>query len=667
MIRTYTQFLLLTLCAALCAATTRAQQSLVINGLGHATAPLDGTWQFHIGDDLAWASPAYDDSAWQPIQVGRTWETQGHRNYTGFAWYRRHIVINNSAGIDLGLLLPRVENSCDVYWNGVLIGSYGRVSPHPVWYENPLYRSFPLRPPYTGVLAIRVWKAPHIAFSDAQEGGLVSIPLVGNSAALAAQKKLVSYAWLRASLYGLTLMLLTAIVAMLALLGWLRDRRQWMLFWLALCMIHPLAIIPFADIPGSTYIPGLLDFRWSYGLVALAVGIGDISLWFLLLYLLGLRENNRLVRWTFIMAIIDLVFNGLDGSLQLFDWIHWPNRLFLALDIGFTIPALLIEAYALVLIVFAFRKRLDAARWFLAIAALTANLTLAFGNWFSLGMRWTHNTLANQFSVPLFSIFGSQFSALTLADTFLFAAILYAAWRYSAEQSSRQSRLEQEFRSAQEVQRLLIPANPPATPGFSVETVYLPAAEVGGDFFHIQPASDGSLLIIAGDVSGKGLKAAMTVSAIIGALRNEPSRQPATVLRNLNRILHGHITGFAACTAALISASGEMILGNAGNLAPYLNGKELPLESGLPLGILADTTCTEATRQLNPNDRLTFVSDGVVEAANPQRELFGFDRTQAISTQPAAAIASAAQTFGQQDDISVISITLHPQPAAAMA
>ena len=636
--------------------------------LGQSVVSLDRGWKFHTGDDLAWASPAYDDSAWQPIQVGRTWETQGHRNYTGYAWYRRHLVINSDpATLDLGLLLPRVENSCDVYWNGVFIGSYGRVSPHPVWYENPLYRSFPLRPPYTGVLAIRVWKAPHIAFSDAQEGGLVSIPLVGNSAALAAQKKLVSYAWLRASLYGLALMLLTAIVAMLALLGWLRDRHQWMLFWLALCMIHPLAMIPFADIPGSTYIPGLLDFRWSYGLVALAVGIGDISLWFLLLYLLGLRENTRLVRWTFIMAIIDLVFNGLDGSLQLFDWIHWPNRLFLALDIGFTIPALLVEAYALVLIVFAFRKRLDAARWFLAIAALTANLTLAFGTWFSLGTRWTHNTLANQFSVPLFSIFGSQFSALTLADTFLFAAILYAAWRYSTEQSLRQNQLEQEYRSAQEVQQLLIPAAPPETPGFTVESVYLPAAEVGGDFFQILPASDGSLLIVVGDVSGKGLKAAMTVSTIVGALRNEKERQPAAVLSRLNQVLYGHISGFVACTAALIDANGKMTIANAGNIAPYRNGEELAVESGLPLGILADTTYTEATHRLNPNDRLTFVSDGVVEAANPQRELFGFDRTQAISTQPAAAIASAAQSFGQQDDISVLSITLLPALKEALA
>jgi len=665
MIRTHTQFLLLTLCIALCSATAHAQQPLVINGLGRTSVPLGGTWQFHIGDNLAWESPAYDDSAWQPIQVGRTWETQGHRNYTGFAWYRRHIVINNSAGLDLGLLLPRVENSCDVYWNGILIGSYGRVSPHPVWYENPLYRSFPLRPPYTGVLAIRVWKAPHIAFSDAQEGGLVSIPLVGNSAALAAQKKLVSYAWLRGNFYGLALMLLTAIVAMLALLGWLRDRRQWMLFWLALCMIHPLAMIPFADIPGSTYIPGLLDFRWSYGLVALAVGIGDISLWFLLLYLLGLRENTRLVRWTFIMAIIDFVFNGLDGSLQLFDWIHWPNRLFLALDIGFTIPALLIEAYALVLIAFAFRKRLDAARWFLAIAALTANLTLAFGNWFSLGARWTHNPLANNFGDSLFSIFGSQFTALTLADTFLFAAILYAAWRYSAEQISRQSRLEQEFRSAQEVQRLLIPANPPATPGFSVETVYLPATEVGGDFFHIQPNNDGSLLIVSGDVSGKGLKAAMTVSAIMGALRGCPARRPNDVLAYLNRVLHGNISGFAACTVALIAPGGSLTLANAGNIPPYCNGKELALEPGLPLGIEPEISYTETTHQLNSGDRLTFISDGVVEATNPQRELFGFDRTQAICNEPAASIAGAAKAFGQQDDISVISIAIQPRPVAA--
>jgi len=99
-----------------------------------------------------------------------------------------------------------------------------------------------------------------------------------------------------------------------------------------------------------------------------------------------------------------------------------------------------------------------------------------------------------------------------------------------------------------------------------------------------------------------------------------------------------------------------MTIANAGNLAPYLNGKELAVASGLPLGILAEGSYEETRYQLATNDRLTFLSDGVVEATNEKRELFGFERTQQISNQAAAAIADTAKNFGQEDDISVVTV-----------
>jgi phosphoserine phosphatase RsbU/P len=105
-----------------------------------------------------------------------------------------------------------------------------------------------------------------------------------------------------------------------------------------------------------------------------------------------------------------------------------------------------------------------------------------------------------------------------------------------------------------------------------------------------------------------------------------------------------------------------MTLANAGNLPPYRNGQELDVESGLPLGITPDVCYSETTFQLNPNDRVTFVSDGVVEATNKRR------RTQAISTQSASAIAEAAKQFGQHDDITVLTLTLTtPSLKAALA
>ncbi len=94
---------------------------------------------------------------------------------------------------------------------------------------------------------------------------------------------------------------------------------------------------------------------------------------------------------------------------------------------------------------------------------------------------------------------------------------------------------------------------------------------------------------------------------------------------------------------------------NAGHLAPYHNGKELVAPPALPLGLVPEPAFVEQTVQLAPGDRLTLVTDGVPEATY-RGELFGFERTGAISLSPAAAIADAAISYGQEDDITAISI-----------
>ena len=149
---------------------------LIMQGLGFATVPLDGAWQFHPGDDSAWASPKLDDSTWEPIQVGRAWEGQGHPGYTGFAWYRRHLMCawrtyqlesRPAIAIRGGCLRGLLERRTG--------GEPGQGSPHPVWYLQAPPTRFVLGPPQSGVLAIRVWKAPHLFISGPDEGGLVSI------------------------------------------------------------------------------------------------------------------------------------------------------------------------------------------------------------------------------------------------------------------------------------------------------------------------------------------------------------------------------------------------------------------------------------------------------------------------------------------------------------
>jgi serine phosphatase RsbU (regulator of sigma subunit) len=103
-------------------------------------------------------------------------------------------------------------------------------------------------------------------------------------------------------------------------------------------------------------------------------------------------------------------------------------------------------------------------------------------------------------------------------------------------------------------------------------------------------------------------------------------------------------------------AGGKLTIANAGHIAPYVAGKELRLENGLPLGLAAGSTYAECLFQLAPDEHLTLLTDGVVEARDKTGALFGFERTAAISSQPADQIARAAELFGQDDDITVLTI-----------
>jgi serine phosphatase RsbU (regulator of sigma subunit) len=210
----------------------------------------------------------------------------------------------------------------------------------------------------------------------------------------------------------------------------------------------------------------------------------------------------------------------------------------------------------------------------------------------------------------------------------------------------------------------MIPQEKIQTPGFEVDSIYNPANEVGGDFFHVQPTEEGGLLVIIGDVAGKGLKAAMNVSMLMGALRRTPERSPARILESLNRVLTGS-ESFTTCQVALFSANGEVVLANAGHLPPYLNSQEITLPGGLPLGVLDDNTYEEVRLYLHPGDRILLMSDGVVEARQPSGELFGFERVHNLTGQSAFYIADAAKAFGQEDDITILTIRRLAQAMAA--
>lgn len=171
------------------------------------------------------------------------------------------------------------------------------------------------------------------------------------------------------------------------------------------------------------------------------------------------------------------------------------------------------------------------------------------------------------------------------------------------------------------------------------------------------------MLIVIGDVSGKGMPAAMAVSLLVSTFRTlaHYTQSPGEILRAMNqRMLTRSSGGFTTCLVLRVDPDGTLTAANAGHISPYVGRIELSLENGLPLGLSADSVYSETTRRLGSGEPLTLVTDGVIEARNASGELFGFDRTAAITTQPAEAIAQAAQAFGQEDDITVLTLTFSP-------
>jgi serine phosphatase RsbU (regulator of sigma subunit) len=254
---------------------------------------------------------------------------------------------------------------------------------------------------------------------------------------------------------------------------------------------------------------------------------------------------------------------------------------------------------------------------------------------------------------------GWRWAVTPAAIILLGAATLVIYVRDLIDDRREKQRMSAELEAARSVQQVLIPEQIPAIPGFSIHAVYTPYGEVGGDFFQILPVGASGVLIVIGDVSGKGMPAAMTVSLLVGTVRTlaHYTQNPAEILSAMNaRMLSRSHGGFTTCLVLRADADGKLTIANAGHIAPYLAGKELPLENGLPLGLAAETTYSESTFQLTPSQQLTLLTDGVVEARDKSGALFGFERTAAGSRESAEKVSQAAQAFGQDDDITVLTV-----------
>jgi hypothetical protein len=647
-------------------AVTPRISTLRIDALGKGTVTLKDRWQFHTGDDPAWATPSLDDTQWEEITAEQPWGPQGHPDYTGFAWYRRHIVVSPGYGApsDIALLIRHVDDAYELYWNGALIGGNGTLPPHPVWFNEPPTQTYGLGQARNGILAIRVWKAPLISYDTGELGGFVTAPVIGSPEAIAAQKAMIDYGWLRRRQFLFALDFLYGLVAALCSFAWLRDRRQWILFWMAGFALAPIAIL-FLDGLGLPW-----PFNISLGLQQPLYSLEDISLWFMLIWFLQLDGHRRLIRFTTIVACVNLGCTLLDGSLEMLGWTsRWSDSIQFW-DAILTAILTVTEFMPLVLVTLAVVKRirLDLIRWTVAITALLTVMMSVIQIAVSQGSRFTHWTLSEHFTAPLFILNGNPITPYLLFRTLLIFALIFAVLRYYAHTRLRRNALEQELQSVRELQKVLIPDTPPTVPGFTLTGAYRPAQEVGGDFFQVIPMEDNATLVILGDVSGKGLRAAMAVSLIVGVVHALaplfPS--PAELLEQLNHRLNGRMQGgFATCIAIVLHPDGNCVLASAGHPSPFLNGRELSLEGALPLGLIDNAVYEESPLRFGIGDQLALYTDGLLEARNPSGELFSFKRLESLFAAKATAeeATQAAVNFGQDDDITVLTLTrLRPDP-----
>jgi hypothetical protein len=619
-----------------------------------------------MGDDQAWAQPAIDDATghdgWEQVTADAPLGTQGHTNFAGYGWYRKHIDLTTAPGVpaDIALYIPAIDDVYAVYWNGVKMAEYGSFPPHLVPYVQVFPQTYGLGPIRSGVLAVRVYKLPLSSVDDGTAGGFEGAPSLGSPQAIAQLRAASNYKWLQHAQIQFGLTVLYVLVSMLSFIFWLRDRRQKLLFWVAVFCFMPLLETIFNVM--RLQVSGIL----LQSLIQPSIQIREISQWFLLVYLLKLDDSPRLMKWMKIAAWITVPAGALDGGLGFFI-ARLSVPAFTWLDAILTFFILPVEAVPIVLILMArFRKKkLDPATWTVAILAFCSATWYSTSNIALQGVRFTHWTLGSKMFAPVFQFMGNNISVLLILRTLLFIAIVYAVVHWSADYRRRQNSLEQELHSARELQQVLIPEELPSMPGFAVTSAYRPAQEVGGDFFQIIPLDGqdaGSMMILLGDVSGKGLKAAMTVSLIVGAARTAArfTSSPSGILAELNGRLFGRMQGgFATCLALRVSPNGECTLACAGHPAPYLNRQEIELPGALPLGISSDTDYAEKTIQMKEGDSVALYTDGLLEARGPNGEIFSFERLDSLmATQPDAnQAANAAIDFGQDDDITVLTLT----------
>jgi serine phosphatase RsbU (regulator of sigma subunit) len=589
-------------------------------------------WRVQEGDDAAWAQPGFDDSVWKTVELDEQGPSQ-----RGWRWYRLHLKLHENHP-DLALLIDGGEGTYALYVNGVAVaGPEVRSSLH---VSRPTERTVQLDAPGTDVeIALRTHVPPSYANWHLPQFLTVSL---GTPDAIETQRQALQSARLYAALpvIGLNILLIFGGFGAFALQRSQPNQSEYMWLGLYLFLLGTSNLLWGCQLNGV--LPLSMNFLAGDPLIY-AFTIAQIEF----TYSFGGRRVSLPWRVYELLLLAPL-------ALVWMQWEGWlPGAVYLLIEGSIILPAALL----LPILLFLWYRRGNREVGWLILPSLLPAANIALGDLGSISIFLGWHRL--DFLDDPIQIGAAQVQASDLGCLLFLLAIAVVMFFRFTRVSRDQARAAAELGAAREIQQRLVPAALPELPGFHLEAAYLPAQEVGGDFYQVLEQPDGYALIVVGDVSGKGLKAAMTGALAIGALRTLAAENlsPGTLLARLNsQMLAAQESGFITCLCLRMSPQGVVTLANAGHLSPYRRGEEIAVESGLPLGLAADQEYTETTLQLADADTLTLLSDGVVEAMNPQSELFGFERTRAISAQSAHNIAAAAQAFGQEDDITVLTV-----------
>jgi len=639
-----------------------AQAAPVSNAKLHSVLELEGPWRFQVGDDPRWADPAFDDSNWATVVLSKPLTEQGFDPYTGYGWYRLKLQASQlaqltstpgSQGLDLLVSGGDSIGQLAVFVGGVETGHTEGMTDNPTMYQSPplAVHLGPAAQDGSAVVAIRSWAGSNVTVGR----GLVDRVELGVPGEIADRLTAATdRRWDQTLIAGIVVSFLFFCVAMLGATLYLAQRKHAEYLWLALLCLT----VWFMGTSETLYHSAHLSYSVFYGL---SLWNGRVFMAVTLEFVLSFTgsDSRRTVRG-FQIAVLVLPLLALVHLEQIYEYISITS------EVVFTglVTLLLFRAWR--------KGRPDAGvmlfPFFLAATADSIDTVIDY----AVRLHW----LGSRFAIHRLNVGPVQLTLSTVTYTAFLASLLAVIFYRFIHVSQEEQRSTAEIEAARSVQAMLIPTQLPSNHNFKLESAYLPANGVGGDFFQVLPLKDDSMLIVVGDVSGKGLQAAMNASTLVGALRNELSHDPATVLNRLNNVLLGATSesgmgpdavpgvasgqkssvSFATCLCARVYPDGTMTIANAGHLHPYRDGREMELAADLPLGVIPNIQYEQASFTLSTGDRLIFLSDGVVEAANAHGELFGFERTQQVSNESARYIAQTAKRFGQNDDITVVSL-----------